>query len=93
MFYCLREIVLAQIRVEGFENSHVLEVFNHLTNVNGPRLTASPGYGEAVEWTRDKMIEWDFEDVHLESWEFGRGCRCEVGPNVNGGRKTVAPPK
>ena len=71
-----REVV-AKIRAEGFENSHVMEVFNHLTNVIGPRLTASPGYKEAVEWTRDKMIEWDFEDVHLEPWEFGRGWSLE----------------
>ena len=71
-----REIV-AKIRAEGFESSHVMEVFNHLTNVIGPRLTGSPGYKEAVEWTRDKMIEWGFEDVHLESWEFGRGWSLE----------------
>ena len=71
-----REMV-TQIRTEGFENSHVLEVFNHLTNVIGPRLTNSPGYYEAVDWTRDKMIEWEVEDVHLEPWEFGRGWSLE----------------
>ncbi len=71
-----REVV-ARIRAEGFENSHVMEIFNHLTNVIGPRLTNSPGYYQAVEWTRDKMVEWDFEDVHLESWEFGRGWSLE----------------
>ncbi|MCH8812480.1 MAG: M20/M25/M40 family metallo-hydrolase [Gemmatimonadetes bacterium] len=69
--------MVARIRAEGFDNSHVLEVFNHLTNVIGPRLTNSPGYYEAVEWMRDKMIEWEFEDVHLESWEFGRGWSLE----------------
>ncbi len=69
--------MVAKIRAEGFENSHVMEVFNHLTNVIGPRLTNSPGYYEAVEWTRDKMTEWAFEDVHLESWEFGRGWSLE----------------
>ena len=69
--------MVAKIRAEGFENSRVLEVFNHLTNVIGPRLTNSPGYYEAVEWTRDKMIEWGFEEVHLEPWEFGRGWSLE----------------
>ena len=69
--------MVAKIRAEGFENSHVLEVFNHLTNVIGPRLTASPGYKEAVDWTRDKMVEWGFDDVHLEPWEFGRGWSLE----------------
>ena len=65
--------MVAQIRSEGFDNSHIMEIFNHLTNVIGPRLTNSPGYYESVEWTRDKMVEWDFEEVHLEPWEFGRG--------------------
>ena len=69
--------MVARIRAEGFENSHVMEVFNQLTIVIGPRLTASPGYHEAVEWMRDKMIEWEFEDVHLEPWEFGRGWSLE----------------
>ncbi len=71
-----REVV-EKIKAEGFENSHVMEVFNHLTNVIGPRLTASPGYRDAVEWTRDRMIEWGLEDVHLEPWEFGRGWSLE----------------
>jgi hypothetical protein len=69
--------MVARIRAEGFENSHVMEVYNHLTNVIGPRLTNSPGYYAAVEWTSDKMTEWAFEDVHLEAWEFGRGWSLE----------------
>ena len=69
--------MVSKIRAEGLDNSHVLEVFNRLTNVIGPRLTNSPGYYEAVEWTRDKMVEWGFEDVHLEPWEFGRGWSLE----------------
>ena len=59
--------MVARIRAEGFDNSHVLELFNHLTNVIGPRLTNSPGYYESVEFMRDKMIEWEFEDVHVDS--------------------------
>ena len=69
--------MVARIRAEGFDNSHVLELFNHLTNVLGPRLTNSPGYYESVEFMRDKMIEWEFEDVHVEAWEFGRGWSLE----------------
>ena len=69
--------MVAKIRAEGLENSHVMEVFNHLTNVIGPRLTASPGYNEAVDFTRDKMVEWGFANVHLEPWEFGRGWSLE----------------
>jgi len=69
--------MVSKIRAEGLDNSHVLEVFNRLTNVIGPRLTNSPGYYEAVEWTRDKMVEWGFEDVHLEPWKFGRGWSLE----------------
>ena len=54
-----------------------MEVFNHLTNVIGPRLTASPAYQDAVRWTCDKMAEWGMKNVHAEGWEFGRGWELE----------------
>ena len=69
--------MVAKIKAEGFERSHVLEVFNHLTNVIGPRLTASPAYAEAKEWARDQLREWGLDNVHVEPWEFGRGWTLE----------------
>ncbi len=32
--------MVSQIRTEGFENSHVMEVFNQLTNVIGYELSS-----------------------------------------------------
>ena len=69
--------MVEKIRQEGTRNSRVMEVFNHLTNVIGPRLTASPAYQSAVGWTRDKMAEWGMKNVHAEGWEFGRGWELE----------------
>ena len=69
--------MVEKIRKEGTENSRVMEVFNHLTNVIGPRLTASPAYQDAVRWTRDRMAEWGMKNVHAEGWEFGRGWELE----------------
>ncbi len=65
--------MVERIRREGMENSRIMEVFNHLTNVIGPRLTASPAYHEAVQWTRAKMDEWGMTNARAEGWEFGRG--------------------
>ena len=69
--------MIARIRSEGLDRSKVMETFDHLVNVIGPRLTASPAYKTAVDWTRDKMANLGFDNVHLEPWEFGRGWQME----------------
>jgi len=65
--------MIARIRAEGLERSGVMETFDYLVNVIGPRLTASPAYQASVKWTRDKMAGIGLDNVHLEPWEFGRG--------------------
>src|SRR5262245_3138349 len=69
--------MIAKIRAEGMQNSHVMEVFDHLVSVIGPRLTASPAYKTAVDWCRDRLVSMGFDNVHLEPWEFGRGWQLE----------------
>ena len=69
--------MIARIRSEGLDRSKVMDTFDHLVNVIGPRLTASPAYKTAVDWTRDKMVNLGFDNVHLEPWEFGRGWQME----------------
>ena len=71
------DAMIARIRSEGLDRSKVMETFDHLVNVIGPRLTASPAYKTAVDWTRDKMVNLGFDNVHLEPWEFGRGWQME----------------
>jgi len=68
------EDAAARIREEGLNHSQVMETLSYLTEVIGPRLTASPNHKRANEWTRDKMQSWGLENAHLESWgPFGRG--------------------
>lgn len=65
---------IERIKDEGMNRSQVMQTLSYLTDVIGPRLTASPGLKRANEWTRDKMKEWGLENAHLEAWgPFGRG--------------------
>jgi len=66
--------VVQRIREEGFERSHIEELAHHLTDVNGPRLTGSPGMKRANDWTADMFRKWGLQNVAVEPWgEFGRG--------------------
>ena len=65
---------IARIRDEGLNRSKVMETIAHLTDVIGPRLTASPQMKRANEWTRDQMASWGLTNAALEAWgPFGRG--------------------
>jgi hypothetical protein len=64
----------ARIREEGFQRSQVMDILSYLTDVNGPRLTGSPGHIKSTEWVRTKLREWNLENPHLESWgPWGKG--------------------
>src|SRR5262245_18307275 len=69
--------VLARIRTEGMERSQTQPVFDMLTTVIGPRLTASPAQKRASEWVRDRLISYGLSNVRLEPWKFGRGWTLE----------------
>ena len=63
-----------QIKREGLQNSQVMKTAMYLTDVAGPRLTNSPGYDRAANWTKDQLTEWGLKDARLEAWgEFGKG--------------------
>ena len=66
-----------RIRVEGLEHSQVLSLFNHLTNVIGPRLTGSPAFKAAADWAAAQLTSFGLAGVHQESWPFGRGWTLE----------------
>src|ERR1041384_4966934 len=68
---------LARIRDEGLHRSHVLELFDHLTTVIGPRLTGSPAFKQAVDWAAATLRGYGLANVHLEAWPFGRGWTLE----------------
>ncbi|MDZ7933928.1 MAG: hypothetical protein U5M51_02940 [Emticicia sp.] len=63
-----------KIRQEGLQNSKVMDIAFHLTDVNGPRLQGSPGYMKAANYAKSKLTEWGLEDAKLEAWgDFGKG--------------------
>lgn len=54
--------------------SQVMQTISYLSDVIGPRLTASPGMKRANEWTRDQLTKWGLQNARLESFgPFGRG--------------------
>src|SRR5688572_27730258 len=65
---------IERIKDEGINRSQVMQTLSFLTDVIGPRLTASPGMKRANEWTRDRLSAWGLQNAHLEPWgPFGRG--------------------
>lgn len=59
---------IAAIKMEGLQNSQVLEIAFQLTEVHGPRLHGTAGLLEAAEWAQDRLAEWGLSEAHLESW-------------------------
>ena len=65
---------IQRIKDEGMNHSQVMQTLSYLSDVIGPRLTASPGMKRANEWTRDELTKWGLQNAHLEAWgPFGRG--------------------
>jgi len=65
---------IVRIRDEGMNRSQVMQTLSYLSDVIGPRLTASPGMKRANDWTRVTLETWGMQNAHLEAWgPFGRG--------------------
>ncbi len=65
---------IERIKDEGMNRSQVMQTLSYLSDVIGPRLTASPGMKRSNEWTRDQLTRWGLQNAHLEAWgPFGRG--------------------
>ena len=70
--------VINKIKQEAATNSKVMELAFYLTDVNGPRLTASPGYMTAANWAKTKLADWGLKNTAVEPWgEFGKGWQQE----------------
>jgi carboxypeptidase Q len=67
--------MVSKIKKEGFDNSQVMNILGMLTDVNGPRLTNSPGYKKAAEYAKTTLQSWGLQNVAYDSWgeEFGSG--------------------
>ena len=63
-----------RIKDEAFKDSKVMDHLFYLTDVNGPRLTNSPGQRAAADWAVKSLKSWGIESARLETWgTFGRG--------------------
>jgi hypothetical protein len=65
--------MIEKITREGMDRSRVHATFSHFVDVIGPRLTASPAYKAAADWSREQLTASGLQNARLESWEFGRG--------------------
>src|SRR5215471_15312958 len=65
--------VVSRIKTEAFDNSRVMDTLGYLTDVYGPRLTASPEFRQAADWAVKRLQSYGVENVRLEKWgPFGR---------------------
>jgi len=65
--------VIHKIKTEAFDNSKVMEQLAYLTDLYGPRLTASPEFQQAVDWAISRLKGYGLSNVHAEKWgPFGR---------------------
>lgn len=60
--------LVSRIKSEAFANSQVMETLSYLTDVYGPRLTASPGFREAAAWAVKRLQSYGVENVQQEKW-------------------------
>src|SRR5437773_7817248 len=63
-----------RIKREAFQGSKVMDHLFYLTDMNGPRLTGSPGFAAAAEWSVRSLQSWGIATARTEPWgTFGRG--------------------
>ena len=65
--------VVHRIKAEATKKSRVMDHLSQLTDVYGPRLTASPNQRAAADWAAAQFKQMGLTDVRLEEWgPFGR---------------------
>ena len=88
---------VTKIREEGLNKSKVMDYAHHLTDVSGPRLTASPGFMRAANWAKDELTKMGLVNAQLEPWgDFGKGWeqeKCYVALTAPYYQPLIAMPK
>ena len=70
--------MIAKIREEGLNRSQVMDIALHLTDLNGSRLTNSPGYKKAANYAQSTLSGWGVQNATIDPWgEFGKGWQLE----------------
>ena len=59
---------LKRLYADEFANGQVMTIASWLTDVNGPRLTGSPGAKAAGDWAVTTMKSWGLANVGFEMW-------------------------
>ena len=68
------QAVMTKIRNEGLQNSKVMDIAWHLTELNGPRVTNSPGFMRAANYAKNQFAQWGLVNSKLDPWgDFGKG--------------------
>ncbi len=66
--------MMQKIKDEEKNNSQIALIAHNLTDVNGPRLTNSPGYFSALDYVTALCKQWGLSNAGREAFgEFGRG--------------------
>jgi hypothetical protein len=69
---------VGKIKAEAFDRSQVMDTLSYLSDVYGPRLTASPEFNEAATWAMERLKGYGVSNVHEEAWgPFGRSWSVE----------------
>lgn len=70
--------IMQKIKDEEKQHSQIEMIAHNITDVCGPRLTNSPGYKRAIDWTSQILKQWGLHNAGPEAWgEFGRGWSTE----------------
>ena len=70
--------MVSKLKQEEAQNSKVMDIAFHLTDVSGPRLTASPNFMNAANWAKNTLSSWGLSNARLEPWgDFGKGWQQE----------------
>ena len=59
--------MIGKLQEESRAHSQVLETYRTLTDDIGPRLTGSPAFKRAIDWTRDRLAKWGMSSTQFSS--------------------------
>ncbi len=65
--------MLTKIKDEGLARSQVMDHAFWLTDVYGPRFTATPALSEAADWVAERFEEWGVSNIHRETFPSAAG--------------------
>ena len=83
------EATIKSIFNEALRNGKSYDLLQYLTQNIAPRLSGSPGAESAVSWSRDVMVDWEFDSVWLQPvlvphWVRGQK---EIGRAIRSGKR------